>query len=139
MFRSGAWSKPSYAAMAGGGGRSDLVNRNGNRNGSSSNNGSVVGGGSTRNSIDQATRELLRDDQIARAKQKSFVFKQKIMLEEKRRELGKGNILTFLLDPKAENKKPFMNNILRVSGFRPGDVQSIKTVSYTHLTLPTKA
>ena len=145
MFRQGRWERPSYSSVAGGrglfprnekpgggggggegGGRNQSTSTYGTGQSRLSSTNGMEGEQSRNTSIDEATRQIIRDDQQARARQKSFIFKQKLMLEERRRKLGKGSIVTFLIDPKIESKQPFMNNVLKTAGFKPSDVKSIK-------------
>ena len=141
MFRQGRWERPSYSSVAGGrglfprnekpgggeaGGRNQSTSTYGTGQSRLSSTNGMEGEQSRNTSIDEATRQIIREDQQARARQKSFIFKQKLMLEERRRKLGKGSIVTFLIDPKTENKQPFMNNVLKTAGFKPSDVKSIK-------------
>ena len=64
---------------------------------------------------------------VKEAARKKFFFQQKMTLEGKRKSLGKGNIVTFLISY-AKQGLDFneVNKILRVGGFNPDQVMAIK-------------
>ena len=60
------------------------------------------------------------------AVRKKFFFQQKLVLEGKRKQLGKGNIVTFLVnDARQGIEHSFVNKMLRVAGFEVADVLTI--------------
>ena len=76
--------------------------------------------------INRGAVDLLRDDQRGRQATAKFLFNQRLRMEEKRRYLAKGNIVTFLFENTVVDRMSHMNRILRVAGFKAGDMKSIK-------------
>ena len=67
-------------------------------------------------------RDLQRE--VAR---KKYLFQQKMSLEGNRKILGKGNIITFLVNNSRQGiELNDVNKMLRVGGFTPQDVVTIK-------------
>ena len=61
------------------------------------------------------------------AVRKKFFFQQKLVLEGKRKQIGKGNIVTFLLsNAKHGIEMNEVNKILRIGGFTPDQVLALK-------------
>ena len=61
------------------------------------------------------------------AESKKRYFQQKLNLEGNRKKLGKGNIITFLINDENQGiEKSDINKVLRISGFSVGDVEGIK-------------
>ena len=61
------------------------------------------------------------------AESKKRYFQQKLNLEGNRKKLGKGNIITFLMNDENQGiDKSDINKVLRISGFSVGDVEGIK-------------
>ena len=61
------------------------------------------------------------------AMKKKFFFQQKLVLEGKRKHLGKGNIATFLVENAKQGiEHSFVNKMLRISGFEVADIMTIK-------------
>ena len=84
------------------------------------------GPGGGRSSLASQARSEAVNLQREAAKMK-FFFQQKITLEGKRKYLGKGNIVTFLIaDAKQGVEINEVNKILRVVGFTPDQVLAIK-------------
>ena len=86
------------------------------------------GPGGGRSSLASQARSEAVNLQREAAKMK-FFFQQKITLEGKRKYLGKGNIVTFLIaDAKQKQGVEIneVNKILRVVGFTPDQVLAIK-------------
>ena len=74
---------------------------------------------------DRALREG-RDLQRESANKK-FFFQQKLYLEGKRKQLGKGNIGTFLMENVRQGIEPDeINKLLRIGGFTPDQTVTIK-------------
>ena len=96
------------------------------RGGSNNNNGVVM---ETQETIDEGSRDLIRDDQRVRAKNSKFLYEQKLIMEGKRKHLAKGLILTFLLR-KEDCSYPFMGKVLREAGFLPNQVKALKINEY---------
>ena len=129
------WGKRSYVdALAGGARVPDP--------GGGSNGGDLSGGVRTRNvgetrdaggdpaaqrsQMQQAAFRQGRD-LVREAANKKFFFQQKLFLEGKRKGLGKGNIVTFLMgDARAGIETSDVSKILRVGGFRPEQIVTIK-------------
>ena len=66
-------------------------------------------------------------DLVREAANKKFFFQQKLFLEGKRKGLGKGNIVTFLMgDARAGIETSDVSKILRVGGFKPEQIVTIK-------------
>ena len=61
------------------------------------------------------------------ADSKKRYFQQKLNLEGNRKKLGKGNIITFLINDDNQGiEKSDINKVLRISGFIVGDIEGIK-------------
>ena len=61
------------------------------------------------------------------ADKKKFFFQEKLFLEGKRKKMGKGNIVTFLLSDARQGIEPDeINKMLRVGGFKPSETVTIK-------------
>ena len=61
------------------------------------------------------------------AENKKRYFQQKLNLEGNRKKLGKGNIITFLINDENQGiEKGDINKVLRISGFNVGDIEGIK-------------
>ena len=61
------------------------------------------------------------------AEKKKFFFQEKLFLEGKRKKMGKGNIVTFLLSDARQGIEPDeINKMLRVGGFKPNETVTIK-------------
>ena len=130
MFR-GNWDRPRYSTVVrrdgiggggvggGVGGAPSAPSANGHKDQSDS-----------ENAISAAAMAMVRDDRIVRAETSKFLFQQRLKMEEHRRQLAKGNILTFLLDPSVHEKKSFMNLVLRTAGFKIADVKGVKLNDY---------
>ena len=77
---------------------------------------------------------ILRDDRIGAARMSKFIFQQRIKMEERRSRLAAGNIVTYLLPENKEHRIPdkrkYMNQVLRASGFKPTEVESVKINEY---------
>ena len=66
-------------------------------------------------------------DLVREAANKKFFFQQKLFLEGKRKELGKGNIVTFLMGDARDGIDPSeVSKVLRLGGFKPEQVVTIK-------------
>ena len=64
---------------------------------------------------------------IKEAESKKRYFQPKLNLEGNRKKLGKGNIITFLINDENQGiEKSDINKVLRISGFSVGDVEGIK-------------
>ena len=126
MFR-GNWNRPRYSAVVqgeGGGG-------GGGGSGLAAGSGGHVGQSDNESDINTAAMSMLREDRIGRAEASKFLFQQRLKMEDKRRQLAKGNILTFLLDPSIlDSKKTFLNKVLRIAGFAISDVTGVKLNDY---------
>ena len=65
------------------------------------------------------------------AETKKRYFQQKLNLKGNRKKLGKGNIITFLINDENQGiEKNDINKVLRISGFNVGDVEGIKLIDY---------
>ena len=87
--------------------------------------GLVPGVSSRQNLMNRAINEgrNLRKE----AESKKRYFQQKLNLEGNRKKLGKGNIITFLMNDENQGiDKSDINKVLRISGFSVGDVEGIK-------------
>ena len=131
MFRSN-WNRPSYSKVVqgdggqGGGSQPSAGTGNGGQHSGTGNLGqSEIG-----NAINSAALAMFRDDRIGRAETSKFLFQQRLKMEEKRRILAHGNMLTFLLDPSVPEKKSHMNRVLRVGGFEIDDIDGVKLNDY---------
>lgn len=124
MF-SASWNRPSYSKVAsragqggdgglGGGGGGDVVQDS---------RGNAV---DTRNAINADSLVLLRNDRRGQQATAKFLFQERIKMEEKRRLLAKGNIVTFLFETSVPDRKSHMSVVLRTAGFKSTDVKGIK-------------
>ena len=131
MFRSN-WNRPSYSKVVqgdggqGGGSQPSAGTGNGGQHSGTGNLGQSESG----NAINSAALAMFRDDRIGRAETSKFLFQQRLKMEEKRRILAHGNMLTFLLDPSVPEKKSHMNRVLRVGGFEIADIDGVKLNDY---------
>ena len=107
------WGRRSYrdAATDSGGGRG---------------NGASAGAGVP--SREQQQQRAMQEgrDMKKEAQNKKFFFQQKLDLEGKRKQLGKGNMVTFLMEGNQGFEKADMNKVLRVGGFTPDQILGIK-------------
>ena len=91
-------------------------------------------GSYSENQVSADMNALLRDDRIGNARLSKFIFQQRIKMEERRSMLAAGNIVTYLLPENKDNRIPdkrmYMNRVLKASGFRPTDVESVKINEY---------
>jgi hypothetical protein len=77
--------------------------------------------------IQQARARRQGEDLQREASNKKFFFQQKLFLEGKRKQLGKGNIATFLMsDGRQGIEQDEINKVLRVAGFIPDQIVTIK-------------
>ena len=124
MF-SGSWNRPSYSKVAktgqgqgdgGGGGRvqGDVVRDGG---------GNIV---DNMEAINRDATDLLRNDRRGQQATAKFLFKERLDMEQKRKILAKGNIVTFLFQSPVPDKRSHMNLILRTAGFKTSDIESLK-------------
>ena len=89
-----SWEKPLYSSVAG-------ANRGGGgglAGGNRVNNAQGEGVVDNPETINRGAVDLLRDDQRGRQATAKFLFNQRLRMEEKRRYLAKGNIVTFLFE-----------------------------------------
>ena len=91
-------------------------------------------GSYSENQVSADVNAMLRDDRIGNARLSKFIFQQRIKMEERRSMLAAGNIVTYLLPENKDNRIPdkrmYMNRVLKASGFRPTDVESVKINEY---------
>ena len=130
------WGKRSYVAALSGGSR--VPDPGGGDTGVHSGRGGSrsrhevevgVGNGDPAAQRDQMQQAAMRQgrDLVREASNKKFFFQQKLFLEGKRKELGKGNIVTFLMgDARAGIDTSDVSKILRVGGFKPDQIVTIK-------------
>ena len=122
MF-SGSWNRPSYSKVAktgqgdgggGGGVQGDEVRNSG------------VNMVDNMESINRDSMVLLRNDRRGQQATAKFLFKERLDMEQKRKLLAKGNIVTFLFESPVPDKRSHMNVILRTAGFKTSDIKSLK-------------
>ena len=125
------WKPPDYrrAALAGkqgdqGGGGGEASASVDQENGSQVNNNGHLGPEGTRQLVDQMVRQDRRE--LAGDRQK--MFKNQMQLIQRRKTASKGNIVTFVFNERNAfvDKQGAINNVLRVSGFTPSNVLSLK-------------
>ena len=122
------WKPPDYRkAAAGGGRRADDQGGSGGQGGgeaSQENNNGQLGPDATRQLVDQMVRQDRRE--LAGDRQK--MFKNQMQLIQRRKTASKGNIVTFVFNERNAfiDKQGAINNVLRVSGFTPSNVLSLK-------------
>ena len=128
------WKPPDYrrAALAGkqgdqgggGGGEASASASVDQENGSQVNNNGHLGPEGTRQLVDQMVRQDRRE--LAGDRQK--MFKNQMQLIQRRKTASKGNIVTFVFNERNAfvDKQGAINNVLRVSGFTPSNVLSLK-------------
>ena len=82
----------------------------------------------TNNRQDMIKRARKQGAELQReAIKKKFFFQQNLVLEGRRKQLGKGNIVTFLVgDARQGIEHSLVNKILRIAGFEVGDIVTIK-------------
>ena len=105
----------------------------GGGNGNESGGGDVSINGNDRNyrqNMISKARKQGAELQREAAKKKHY-FQQKMTLEWKRKQLGKGNIVTFLMSESKQGIEPNeVNKMLRVSGFTTEQVIAIKLCDF---------
>lgn len=129
------WKPPDYRKAAGGGRRADDQGGAGGQgpqggqgggeaSASQENNNGHLGPEGTRQLVDQMVRQDRRE--LAGDRQK--MFKNQMQLIQRRKTASKGNIVTFVFNERNAfiDKQGAINNVLRVSGFTPSNVLSLK-------------
>ena len=112
--------------------------RNGGPGGGEGGPGPGGGGGDIAEGLGAEARNLTVQERRERAQRegrdlqressnKKFFYQQKLYLEGKRKQLGKGNIGTFLMENAKQGIEPDeVNKLLRIGGFTPDQTVTIK-------------
>ena len=84
------------------------------------------------NALHVLVNELERDDRRENADKKKALFRNKVQLEQRRRFLSKGNVVTFTFnDPRSfVDKEGCMQRVLTIAGFEKKNVRQIKLNDY---------
>ena len=121
------WKPPDYrrAVLAGGGGGDASASASiDQENGSQVNNNGHLGPEGTR----QLVESMVRQDRRELAGDRQKMFKNQMQLIQRRKTASKGNIVTFVFNERNAfvDRQGAVNNVLRVSGFTPSNVLSLK-------------
>lgn len=119
------WKPPDYRRAAGGGRRDDSGGQGGGGQQQQQQNNN---GQSGPEEVRQLVNEMERQDRRELAGDRKKMFANAMELMQRRKTASKGNIITFLFNERNAfiDKQSAINNVLRVSGFAPSNVLSLK-------------